>query len=146
MSDNADTETDDQSAQPVAAAQFLSEFEVSLPPLGGEEGGDLEASFSRLADLIGAPEAPLSIVIHLADESEMRSRAIHAAGSGCKVTDVVPESPDVELILDTPTWRAIASGELSLLAAFARGRMRVRGDINDARRLVQQLRIGTSAT
>jgi putative sterol carrier protein len=146
MSDGADTETDDRSAEPVAAAQFLSEFEVSLPPLGGAEGGDLEASFSRLADLIGAPEAPLSIVIHVADESELQSRAIHAAASGCKVTDVVPESPDVELILDAHTWRAIASGELSLVEAFARGRMRVRGDIDDARRLVQQLRNSTSAT
>ena len=141
MTDGADTEMDDRSAEPVAAAQFLSEFEVSLPPLGG----DLEASFSRLADLIGAPETPLSIVIHIADESEPRSRAIHAAASGCKMTDVVPESPDVELILDAPTWRAIASGELSLVEAFARGRMRVRGDIDDARRLVQQLRKGTSA-
>jgi putative sterol carrier protein len=57
----------------------------------------------------------------------------------------VPESPDVELILDAPTWRAITSGELSLVEAFARGRMRVRGDIDDARRLVQQLGKGTSA-
>jgi putative sterol carrier protein len=145
MSDGADTDTDDRSTEPIAAAQFLSEFEVSLPP-GGEEGGDLEASFSRLADLVGAPEAPLSIVIHVADESELRSRAIHAAASGSEVTDVVPESPDVELILDAPTWRAIASGELSLLEAFARGRMRVRGDIDDARRLVQQLRDVTSET
>jgi hypothetical protein len=70
MTDGADTEMDDRSAEPVVAAQFLSEFEVSLPPLGG----DLEASFSRLADLIGAPETPLSIVIHIADESEPRAR------------------------------------------------------------------------
>jgi putative sterol carrier protein len=146
MSDGADTETGDRSADPVAAEEFLSEFQVSLPRFGGEEGGDLEASFARFAELIGAPEAPLSIVIHVADESELRSRAIHAAASGCKVTDAVPESSDVELILDASTWRTIASGELSLLEAFARGQMRVRGDIDDARRLVQQLRNGASET
>ena len=146
MSDDANTDADDRIAEPVAAAQFLSDFEVSLPAFGGEEAGDLDASFERFADLIGAPEAPLSIVIHVADESEPRSRAIHAAASGCKVTDVVPASSDVELILEAATWRAIASGELSLLEAFARGQMRVRGDVDDARRLVHQLRNGASGT
>ena len=145
MSDGADTEIDDRS-EPIAAAEFLPEFEVSLPPWSGKRGRGLEASFSRFADLVGAPEAPLSVVIHVADESKPMSRAIHATASGCKVTDVVPESPAVELILDAQTWKAIASGELSLLEAFARGRMRVRGDIDDARRLVEQLRTVTSDT
>jgi putative sterol carrier protein len=133
MRDGADTET--------AAAEFLSDFEVSLPRFGGK---DPEASFKRFAKLIGAAERPLSVVVHVADEDE--SHVFHAAARGCTVTDVVPESSDLELILDASTWGEIASGELSLLEAFAHGRMRVRGDIDDARRLVEQLRNGTSKT
>jgi putative sterol carrier protein len=133
MSEGADTENE--------TTEFLSDFEVSLPRFGGK---DLQASFKRFAKLIGAPERPLSVVIHVADEGESQPGVFHAAASGCKVTDVVPESSDLELILDASTWSEISSGELSLLEAFAHGRMRVRGDVDDARRLVQQLRDGAS--
>jgi putative sterol carrier protein len=45
------------------------------------------------------------------------------------------ERPDVEIITRAETWWEIADGRLSPLEAFVKGRLRVRGKIELAKRI-----------
>jgi putative sterol carrier protein len=72
------------------------------------------------------------------EDAEVRSWVLDAGPSGCRVTSEATRSPDAEAIVDAETWRLIASGRMSPLEAFARGRMRVPGDMQTARRLARQ--------
>jgi putative sterol carrier protein len=47
--------------------------------------------------------------------------------------------PTVEVITTSDTWKEIASGRLAPHDAFLGGRMRVRGDVRTAQRIVKHL-------
>ncbi len=82
----------------------------------------------------------------IADAENVRSWVLTAGPDGCQVSAAGPRRPDVEVILDAATWRLVAAGDMSLLEAFGRGRMRVRGDIDLARQLAQALRRASSTS
>lgn len=112
---------------------LLGVFAVRLPPAPGEH--DADASFERLAGRAGAVAPPATVRFTVHGGRGPRIRTLVADKSGCAV--VAGETPacDSEVITDAETWRLIASGEVSALEAFARGRVRLRGDVLAARRL-----------
>lgn len=119
---------------------FFSDFSTPLPRLAEPDSYDLDGTFARLAELIGAPQEPLSVRFRIADGHAVRSWTLRAGPEGRQVTTQESEpQPDLEFILDAETWKLIAEGTGSLLEAFGRGRMRVRGDIEVARRFAGQL-------
>ncbi len=118
----------------------FSDFSALLPRLVETDEYDVGGSLARLADLVGAPEESLSIRFNVADGDAVRSWTLDAGPKGGKVTArASSKQPDVELILEAETWRLIAEGRMSLLEAFGKGRMRVRGDIDAARRFAGRL-------
>jgi hypothetical protein len=141
MSDRDETETTASIPQWVHRLPFLSDFYTPLPALAEPTVEDLDVTFDRLAELIGMTPTPMAVRVQLGEgeHADVRSWVLDAGPSGCRVTSEATRPPDAEAILDAETWRLIASGGMSPLEAFARGRMRVRGSLQTARRLARQL-------
>lgn len=119
---------------------FLADFYAPLPPLTRHDNEDLDAGFARLAQLIGGVDSPLAVRFVVTDTDDVRTWVVEADPDGCRVSTADPRHPAIEVMLDADTWRQIAAGRLSMLEAFGRGRMRVRGDIGVARDFAQALR------
>ena len=139
MSDHDETETAKSIPQWVGRVPSLSNFHTPLPNLAGHSESDHQAAVVRLAELLGATPDRLTVRIQINDGEQARSWLLDAGPTGCQVTDDVAQQANVEAILDQETWSLLASGRMSPLEAFARGRMRVRGDMKTARRLSQHL-------
>jgi putative sterol carrier protein len=65
--------------------------------------------------------------------------------AGFSAAEEAPESensaqPDIEVIAHEQTWRSLAEGALSPMAAMFTGQLRFRGDVVLASRVVRQLR------
>jgi SCP-2 sterol transfer family len=128
-------------ADPVLA-DFLSPF----PRLTDSEKSDLGRTFERFGELIGGSEVRARVqfgVLQGDGEGEtVRSWSLELGPDACAVSAERVHRPDVEVLVAEETWRRLADGTLAPLEAFGRGEMRVRGDIQLARRLVQLLRRG----
>lgn len=119
----------------------LSDAAVPLPvltPPGGSK--DPRAQVARLGELFGATSAPLSMALQITDGEQARPLFLDAGPEGTRVTDRPARKLDLEIILSAETWQELATGAVSPLEAFAGGRMRVRGDITVAQRVLRKLR------
>jgi SCP-2 sterol transfer family len=113
----------------------FSDFSAPLPRLVEPASYEVDATFARLADMVGAPEEALSVGFRVVDDDGERVWTLNVGPSGGRVaTQASEEGADLEFIVQADTWRRIAEGTMSLLEAFGRGQLRVRGDIEDARR------------
>jgi putative sterol carrier protein len=118
---------------------LLAEFATPLPDLLGRGRGGPTGSFQELAKLLGAARKPANIQFTLSEGSAVRHWSVSRTASGSTVSEREHKSPTLEILTSTQTWTEIASGKLTPLEAFVRGRLRVRGDIALARLLVRQL-------
>lgn len=117
----------------------LSHFHTPLPKLAESAAANSDATFVRLAELFGATPDPLAVRFQITDGEQTSVWVLDAGPAGCQVTDDATRPVAAEAILEAGTWTLIADGRLSFLEAFARGRMRVRGDLRTARRVARQL-------
>jgi len=125
-----------------AEMAWLEEFSFPLRLSKGPDVNDLGESFERLTQAIGPVSEPLSVQFTVSDAATWH---IDTGPAGCTVTSETKGSPDIELIVDADTWRLIASGTLTPLEAFGRGRMRVRGDLATIRRFARLLQPASDA-
>lgn len=139
MNDFDDAEATTNFPQWVRDLPVLSGFQNRLPRLADAGAKDLDTTFSRLAELIGAPRSPLLMRIQLGDGDEVRTWLLDADFTGCRVTREADRPPDVEATLNVETWTLIATGGMSPLEAFARGRLQVGGSLRAARYLARHL-------
>jgi putative sterol carrier protein len=142
MSERDATETEARILERFRRLPFFSDFSAPLPRLAQPDSYDFDATFARLAQLVGTSQEALSVRFHLADGDAVRSWSVDAGPEGGQVTTEEPaRPPGIELILDAETWKLIAEGTLTPLEAFGRGRMRVRGDIDVYRRFARRLEL-----
>jgi hypothetical protein len=120
----------------VSRLPSLRDFSLPLAALVEPDAPDLNESFDRLGQRVGAAPEPLTVQFEVSDA---RSWYLDVGPTGCTVSEQAHGSPDVEVILDSDAWRRIASGNMSPLEAFGRGQLRVRGDIAVARRFARLL-------
>jgi hypothetical protein len=139
VDDHDKTEVTARIARQVESSPLLADFHIPFPKLADVGRQDSDAAFARLGELLGAVQEPLTVHFRVTDEGTGRSWLLDSGPDGCRVTNDAPRQSDVEVILDSETWNLIASGAMSPLEAFGRGRLRIRGDINLARRFVQQV-------
>jgi hypothetical protein len=139
VDDHDKTEVTARIARQVESSPLLADFHIPFPKLTDAGRPDSDAAFARLGELLGAVQEPLTVRFRVTDEGSGRSWLFDGGPDGCRVTNDAATQPDVEVILDAETWNLIASGAMSPLEAFGRGRLRIRGDINLARRFVQQV-------
>jgi putative sterol carrier protein len=118
----------------------LGDFATPLPRLSREGSDDLGATFERLSELIGASKETTTLNFRIADDAGSHLWSVTTEPGGCSVTTELTRAPDLEVIVDAETWSQIANGSVSPLEALGRGKMRVRGDVSRARRIVRRLR------
>lgn len=119
-----------------ARLPLLQDFGMPLATLDASQADDIGASVERVARQLGGVDEPLSVHVEISD---VGSWHLNARPSGSTVTEAAEGRPDVEILLDADTWRQLVTGRVSGLEAFGRGRLRVRGDIGEARRFARLL-------
>lgn len=126
-------------AERVAGDPLLADFIVPFPNLLGRDRRSVAGSFQRMAELVGRGRKAAHIQFTLSEGNAMRHWGLAITTQGCKVAEREHKRPTLEIITSTDVWSEIASGNLSPLEAFGRGKLRVRGDINLARMLARKL-------
>jgi hypothetical protein len=118
-------------------ADFLSPF----PRLAEPEQGDLARTFERLAETVGSSKVRGRVQFRVleGDGETVRSWSLELGPDACLVITESAHRPDLDVLVEERTWWRLVGGDVSPLEAFAQGGMRVRGDIQVARRLVRQL-------
>jgi hypothetical protein len=122
---------------PPRAQQQRVDF-AKLPKLADSGAADLSKSFGGLAKALedSGEVAQVQVDVLAGRKAEQwtlsleRKRA--AASSGAA------SNPDLRLIVARDAWDAVAAGELSPVDAFLSGKLRVRGDVDLARRLLKR--------
>ena len=132
-----------QLAERLLSDPVLADFVSPFPQLTESEG-DLDETFQRIGEVVGASEVRARVhfgVVQGSGEGEMvRSWTLELGPDACAVTAERVHGPDLDVLVSEETWWRLAAGTVSPLEAFGRGDMRVRGDVRLAGRLVRQLR------
>lgn len=141
----------DDTVQPEAAAgmterlrsnRFLSSFMSPALTLSQPGERDFGRAFERLAAMIGGSPVRARINFGIVDGEATQSWSLDLGSDGCQVSSGRAHRPDLEFLIQEPTWWQIAEGRLTLLEAFLGRGMRVRGDIGVARRFIRLLQQG----
>jgi putative sterol carrier protein len=112
---------------------------ATLQPLSGRKRGDLGSMFQCLAERLQASGEKGCVRFRIVDKEEHTQWDLVLDEQGCRTRQHSEDMPDLEIITRMNTWKKIADGELSPLIAFARRRLRVRGDEKLGKRLLKQL-------
>lgn len=112
---------------------------VRLQKLTDLTQADLAATFRRVAEILSTTRErqPLQLQFSLfqGEAEEPLVWCVVGSKDGYNATQKRSERPDVEVITRAETWREIAEGRLSPLEAFVKGRLRVRGNLEMAKRI-----------
>jgi putative sterol carrier protein len=98
---------------------------------------DVSGSVDRFGELLGTRPEPISLGFRITGSATKR---LYVDREGFRVTEDAEESLDVEVLANEETWRKIAEGDLSPMAALLAGQLRFRGNVLAASRVVHQLR------
>ena len=100
---------------------------------------ELATTFQRVAEILSKTRngRPLQLQFSILDKDseEPTPWSVVISKEGGTVAQQAAERPDVEIITGAETWWEIAEGRLSPLEAFISGRLRVRGNIERAKRV-----------
>lgn len=120
----------------------LGDFTIPLKVSAGAD--DLARSFDEVCRRLGGSADTFTVTFRVDDASNERTWSFEAGPDGCRVTDSQESAPDLEIFLDVQTCKQLLSGSIVPLEAFGRGRMRVRGDVRLARKVVRRLQAGAA--
>ena len=112
---------------------------VTIRSLLGRKKADVEGTFERLSEMLKQSADNGSIQFRIVDKDQPRYWNLRLDAQGCSVHVDRVNKPDLEIITTAETWLQIAGGKLSPLIAFARRKMRIRGDEKLGKRLLKQL-------
>jgi putative sterol carrier protein len=112
---------------------------VTIRSLLGRKKADVEGTFARMAELLKDSPDNGSIQFRIVDKDQPRYWNLRLDAQGCTVHVDRVNKPDLEIITQAETWLQMAGGRLSPLVAFARRKMRIRGDEKLGKRLLKQL-------
>jgi SCP-2 sterol transfer family protein len=119
---------------------ILSEFCDPLPKLSEPGDQDVSGGVNRFGELLGNRARPVSVGFTFTGDGE-RHIGLRVGPQGLDVVETAKtEQPDFEIVTSEETWRGIAEGEVAPLDAMTHGRLRFRGDVVLASRVVHELR------
>ena len=110
-----------------------------LKSLVSGRGRDVEASLSKLSQSLGSFDQPLRIHVQLIDGDKCEDWEVAAGSKKASAKRAKPKTSDVRVVLRKDTWAQIAGGRLSPYDALFSGKLRIGGDVELAKRLVQHL-------
>ena len=110
--------------------------------VGTGRGGNLDRIFQRMGDALGKSGERGRIQLRVIDDKGWLHRCLCVDSTGCEVSPDFDENPDLEVIAQDKIAMQILKGTLSPVDAVLQGKMRVRGDIELAKRVLKQLGTG----
>jgi putative sterol carrier protein len=112
---------------------------ASLRPLIEPGQTDLDRAFKTMAtSLEGLPERAV-VQFEILSGGDRRYWSVELSRGAGRVEAGKSESPDLAVITRESSMRQIADGSVSPLEVFARGKMRLRGNMGLAKRLFKSL-------
>ena len=121
----------------VAASPF-----ARLTPLVSEQGQDVAASLTKLAQALAGYAAPARINLRLLDNDNLERVDywdVEVGSPTAKARQGEPKSADVVVVLRQDTWLQIAQGRISPFDALFAGKLRVGGDLELAKEITKHL-------
>ena len=86
---------------------LFSDFAHPFPVLAAQGADDPGAAFTRLRDLLGTQQEPLSIMFRLTGDGS-GAWHVQVRPEGTQVSTAEADRPDAEIIMDTGIWSALA--------------------------------------
>jgi putative sterol carrier protein len=112
---------------------------ASFRPLIRTSRDDLRESFQQMGQALAEAKQQTRIHFRLLDADKREAWTLDIGPGKTTVRDKHIGKPKIEIIIRTEAWTEIAQGKLSPIEAFLKGRLRVRGDISMAKRLLRHL-------
>jgi hypothetical protein len=105
------------------------------------EPGQAQAgnSFQRLADRLRSFGSQVTVSVTMVGAAGTERWLVKVGPKQATAAEGAADRPDVEVITTPSVWAEIASGTLSPVVAFGTGRMRIRGDLTLATRLLRHV-------
>jgi hypothetical protein len=124
-----------------AGAASPSTFErfARLPALIEPGQFDIGMSVTHLADLLHSFGSPVTVVLTVIGAASTERWHVKISATEAVSSAGAVDAPDVEVITSPAVASAIASGSLSPVVAFGQGRLRIRGDLGLASRLLKHV-------
>lgn len=122
-------------------AALPSDFDrfARLPALIEPGQSDTGMSVTRLAELLHSFGSPATVVLTVIGAASTERWQIKISATKATASTGAAGTPDVEVITSPAVATAITSGSLSPVAAFGQGRLRIRGDLGLASRLLKHV-------
>ena len=112
---------------------------ASFRPLIRTSRDDLRESFQQMGQILLEAKERTRIHFRLLDAGKRVAWTLDVGAGKPTVQDKHVGKAKLEIVTRTGTWGDIAQGKLSPLEAFVEGKLRVRGDIAMAKRLLKHL-------
>ena len=144
MTNDNPTERTDEVRKRIGEDSVLGDFAVPLPQLSlSTRRDDLQGTFERLGELIDKSGKQTTVNFKVRDETGVHTWSLKTGPNGSTVVREDMPLSDFEISVSAETWFQLANGEISPLEAFVQGKMRVRGNVNIARRIIRLLQPST---
>lgn len=118
---------------------FLAPFTRPFKDLSSRDEKDPGSGFRGIAAALDDVRENGLIQVTLRIGRKRQHWCLALTPSGCEVSEGHSEQPDLQIMTDADTWSKLVRGELSPLAAFVAGKVRVLGSVDLARAMVTRL-------
>lgn len=100
---------------------------------------DVGKTFQRMAELLKESGEAARVQFRILNGEEQLSWAVELEPKVARVRAEAVEHPNLEVITSSQTWWQIADGAMSPVDAIFQGKLRIRGDVELAKRLLNAL-------
>ena len=100
---------------------------------------DLTQSLQRLSAELASFDAPMRLQVQVLEGSSTHDWELECGRDRASPSRPRANATDVRVVVRRDTWLQIAQGKLNPFDAFISGKLRVGGDVELAKRLVQHL-------
>lgn len=111
----------------------------TLQNLTGPTNKDIGATFQRMSELLRYDGEPGQLQVQILDGQEALHWTINVSGDGNQLAAEKSDHADFTMITTAETWLQIAAGILSPLKALLQGKLRITGDYQWGKNILQQL-------
>jgi putative sterol carrier protein len=100
---------------------------------------DLKQSLQKLSAELASFDAPMRLQVQVLEGSNRHDWELECGRARISASRQSANDADVRVVVRHDTWLQIAHGKLNPFEAFISGKLRVGGDVELAKRLVQHL-------
>ena len=118
----------------------LNDFNTRWPDMLAGDPRNMTTAFDEIGKRLGKSKRSAVVRVTLAAAGQSDTWFFAMKSGRCKISHDTQRKADLELITTAEVWVEIASGRISPLEAFGRGKLRFRGDVELARMIVRRVR------